>query len=458
MASVDGLVSGLNTGDIIKQLMQLERAPQLRLQSRQTATESAITSLRGLNTKFLSITTLAEAFGAVRAGAPASTKPTDWQLTTASSSDTARVAATAVSGAAAGSLTFNVEQLATASSHLGDTTYAGTDAAFSGSTSLSLTKGGTTTTIDTGDGTLAGTVAAINKAGIGVTASAIQISTGEYKLYLSSTTTGADGAISLSDSVSGAVGLQSVVEGKNAILRVGGVPVERSSNTISDVLQGVTLTLTKADTQTSPGVFAEPPVTVSVTSDSEGVAAKVAALVEAANAARTEAKNLTTSDPIAKTRGRLYGDSGVRSLVDSVRGAVTGADASAAMAGVSTDRYGVISFDKDKFLQALAADPAAVEAALGKDGMAGRLHAAADLASRASTATDGPGLIAGAITNRESQIVNLRSSIERWDNRLERREATLQRQYTTLETALGRVQSQGQWLSGQLANLPKWSS
>ena len=43
MASVDGLASGLNTTDIINQLMQLERQPQIRLQNRQQASESAIT-------------------------------------------------------------------------------------------------------------------------------------------------------------------------------------------------------------------------------------------------------------------------------------------------------------------------------------------------------------------------------------------------------------------------------
>ena len=66
MAAIDGLSSGLDTTSIIKQLMQLEKQPQLRLQSRQSATESAILSLRTLNSKFLRISTRDRASSARR--------------------------------------------------------------------------------------------------------------------------------------------------------------------------------------------------------------------------------------------------------------------------------------------------------------------------------------------------------------------------------------------------------
>jgi flagellar hook-associated protein 2 len=124
---------------------------------------------------------------------------------------------------------------------------------------------------------------------------------------------------------------------------------------------------------------------------------------------------------------------------------------------VTVDRQGVISFDKATFLDAIAADPAKVEAALGADGLAGRLHTLGDQVSRGPAAAGGPGLISSTITSKEGQISSLKSNIERWDNRLAMKEKQLQRQYTALETALGKAKSQGQWLSGQLANLPKWS-
>jgi hypothetical protein len=75
MPAIDGLSSGLDTGNIIKQLMQLERMPQARLQSKQNATESSLGSLRTLNTKFLSMSGAATALGALRPGTVPTTPP-----------------------------------------------------------------------------------------------------------------------------------------------------------------------------------------------------------------------------------------------------------------------------------------------------------------------------------------------------------------------------------------------
>jgi flagellar hook-associated protein 2 len=471
MASIDGLSSGLDTTSIIKQLMQLERQPQVRLQSRQSATEAAIQSLRGLNAKFLAIGTATAAFGAVLpkptppGGTPPpvtpSTKPTDWQLTKASSSDAARVSVAAVAGAAAGTLHFNVEQLAQASSHLGKTVYTGTTAKISGATTFTLTKGaGDPVVIKTQNGTLAETVAAINSAGAGVAATTVQVEPGKYQLQLTSTTTGADTAVKLFDAGVELPSTETAV-GKDAVLVLtGGTTVTRSSNTISDVLDGVTLTLTKADpvttarvSATTPPVFAVAPVSVTVAKDTDAVVGKVQALVDAINAVRTEAKTLTSADPVSKTKGRLYGDSGVRGIVDRIRTAVSGDTAGPALAGITVTRDGTVELDKSKLLAALEANPAAVETAIGKDGLAGRFHVLADAITRGTTSAQ-PGVITAAITSRERQVERFSDDIAGWDVRLANKEKQLQRTYTSLETALGKARSQGQWLSGQLASLP----
>jgi flagellar hook-associated protein 2 len=473
MPAIDGLSSGLDTGNIIKQLMQLERIPQARLQTKQSATESSLGSLRTLNTKFLSMSSAATALGAALPGSVPSNppKPSPWQLTSASSSDAGRTTASAVAGAPASSLTFHVQQLAAAASSLSNN-YAGTaapvalnpdpDAGGVALTSFVLTKGSTSTTIDTVDGSLAATVTAINKEkGLGVTASLVQMvaatdsEPAQYRLQLTSTTTGAGSKVSLK---AGATELvpHIAVAGKDAILDLGGgTLITRSSNTISDVMEGVTLNLSKADARTS-GVFDGPPVTISVNKDADGIAAKVQALVDAANAARADAKSLTAMDPVSKAKGRLYGDSMVRGLVDEVRGAVADPSGKVAQAGVNVDRFGVVTFDKAMFLKALEANPAGVEAALGQSGMAGRMLTLGDAVSRGPAADGGAGRIGTAITSRESQISSLKSNIESWDSRLAMKEKMLQRQYTSLETALGKAKSQGQWLSGQLASLPSY--
>lgn len=447
MASVDGLVSGLNTSEIIAQLMQLERQPQVRLQGKQKAVEGAISALRDLNSKFLSIATAAGKLDTT----------SGWQLATATSSDPTRVAATATAGATQSSLTFSVEQLAKASSSLSAGFVTGTTAnVATANTSIFLTKGSAAAVeINTGDGSLGAVVSAINKVGAGVTASAVQTTTGEYRLHLASTTTGANTAISITDGAganpfAATLGVQdTVVAGQDARLLIGSTTVTRAGNTISDLMTGVTVTLSRAEA----GV----PVTVAVTSDAEGLAANVASLVDAVNLARSDMKALTTYNLDTKAKGKLYGDSSIRSLRSGLADAVIGdGTTSAGVAGVTVERDGTVKFDKAKFLAAMAADPVTVQKALGADGMAGRLHTVADGASRGQYDSQGPGLIHGAITSRESQVAGLKTSISSWDNRLELRQLTLQRQFASLEKALGAAQSQGQWLAGQIAGLPSW--
>ncbi len=467
MASIDGLSSGLDTTNIIKQLMQLERQPQARLQTRQSTAESSILALRTLNSKFLAIGTATAAFGAQLPSATAPAGTTDFELTKATSSDAARASVAAVPGAAAGSLRFNVEQLAQASSYVVDGTFAGQTAKVSTAGNdfvLIKGEGGDSIHISTAGGTLAETVAAINRSGAGVAATTVQVRPGEYQLQLTSTTTGADTAIELFDANGDPLSLTRTQEGKNArIVLAGGIEVERPINTLSDVLDGVTLTLAKADTILTPrqdgpppvaATFVEAPLSVTVAKDTDGIVAKVQALVDAINAARTEAKSLTAFDPATKAKGRLHGDSAVRSLVDRVRTTVSGDTDGPALAGITVTRDGTVELDKTKLIAALEKDPVAVEAALGRDGLAGRLHELADSVTRGTGAADGPGLLTNAITSRERQVERFQDDIAQWDVRLALKEKTLQRTYTALETALGRARSQGQWLAGQLASLP----
>jgi len=50
--SVSGLVSGLDTSNIIEQLLRLEREPQRRLQTRKSDIQNTISSFQELNTRF----------------------------------------------------------------------------------------------------------------------------------------------------------------------------------------------------------------------------------------------------------------------------------------------------------------------------------------------------------------------------------------------------------------------
>ncbi len=68
--SVDGLISGLSTSDLISNLMRVERLPQDRLKSRVTQTNTIVSTYQGLNSRFAAIKDAAKALTA----RPASTR------------------------------------------------------------------------------------------------------------------------------------------------------------------------------------------------------------------------------------------------------------------------------------------------------------------------------------------------------------------------------------------------
>lgn len=459
--SVDGMVSGLDTSTIISQLMSLERSGQDRLKTRQAATESSITALRALNTRFLSITTAAKGLSAT----------TGWNAATATTTDATRASATSKPGALAGDLSFTVTQLASSEVWKTSGTVASPDAQVAAAgASFTISKDGATKSISVGDGKLGSVVTAINAADAGVTASAVQVAPGSFTLQLTSSTSGETALSVGSDPFTATLGpLARLTAGRNATLQVGvaadgtgGYQVTRKTNTVDDLLKGTTISLLRQDPTT--------PVSVKVASDSGKIADGVAAMVDAVNSALNEITRTGSYDANTKKGGVLYGDGSVRSLKAQLVSAVTGGSGtSPAVAGVSVQRDGSVAFDRAKFLTALAADPDGVQARLGAGtpeqvtggvttaavpGLAARLTAVAEAASRGQGATGGTGILTAAVANRERSISSLRTDISRWDTRLKLREERLVAQFARLETVLGSAQQQGQWLAGQIAGLP----
>src|SRR5262245_17545982 len=102
LITVGGLATGLDTNSIIDQLMKLERRPVDLLQTEQTAVQATRTSIGTLGGK---LTTLRTALDAL-------STPGSFLVRAASSSDESVVTAAAGAGAARGSLTITVSQLA----------------------------------------------------------------------------------------------------------------------------------------------------------------------------------------------------------------------------------------------------------------------------------------------------------------------------------------------------------
>lgn len=158
----------------------------------------------------------------------------------------------------------------------------------------------------------------------------------------------------------------------DSMIKVDGYPsgdsnwITRSSNTISDVIPGVTIDLQSTGT-----------ASVTTTRDSSTLKAKVQKFVDAYNVAAQYIKDNSGYDVSTKTAGILMGDSTASTLKEMIRSPLTSAVAgflqstdaftTAADVGLSFDKDGILSLDSDKFDEAISEDYSAVLDLIGAD-------------------------------------------------------------------------------------------
>lgn len=442
MALSTGLISGMDTGTLISQLVAAESAPQAALKARLKTTELTASAYRTVNTTFLAVTTAAES----------ALKPETWSSVKGTSSAPS-VAVSASPGATAGALTFTVSSVAAAHSAVSTTRWSSTSTA-ANLTSIDVKNLGGTTTTGTVvlDGTESLTTAAdkINKAGYGVTAAIVQTSSNQYALQLTATTSGA----AASFSTGGTETFSATTAGADATLTVGttnSYTISSATNTFEGVLPGATITVNQKETT---------PVTVSVVPDPDAVAAKVSAMVDAANAALTTVKTYTSN--ATGSTAALKGDFSVSSLAGRLQDAISfavGSDGSPARIGFELTKDGKITFDKAVFTAALKDTPelaqrmvAGTPAVGGVDAVPGIAQRLAEVTKAASDSTTGA--LVKLAEGQDSKVKDIQDRIDAWDLRLEKRREMLTRQFTAMETALSSLRNQSTWLAGQLNSLP----
>lgn len=227
--------------------------------------------------------------------------------------------------------------------------------------------------VSLGNGSLSSVVSAINGAGLGVSAEAVQSGSSSYRLQLSSTKSGSAASLSVDTAAfSSTIGnLTTVAQGQDAMLQVGGsggYTVSSASNTVNGLLPGLSVTVSQVSSQ---------PVTASLSPDATGLASKVKALVDAANAALADINKYAGYNASTKQGGPLMGDPTLTALTQEVLGAVGGAlggsngsggSLSAADAGLSLTSNGTLSFNSSTFESAFSSNPSAVAALFGEGG------------------------------------------------------------------------------------------
>ena len=478
MASIDGLITGMNTTDTIAQLMKLEAAPQTALKNKITTANKVVSAYQSVNTRLSSIVAAAKALG----------DADTWNSTKATASSDALVVS-AQAGASMGSFSFHVDQLAATHTvtYSAGSVASPTAAVVSGNNFKMKLSDGTTKTVNTpqaADKSLQSVVAAINSEPKSLyTAAAVQIGSGQYTLQLTAKGSGSAAAFTSAQTPTSLnLGTPATMtQGQDAKLTVGSggsaYTINSATNTFADVVAGVTVTATRVQAGT------EPAATVDVKSDPDSITAKVQALIDNANAALSEiaAQSKIKSGDVAA--GPLVGDSALRKLSQDILSAVstgvaglgTSGTGTLSNVGVRVDRTGMLTFNKDEFLKAYRTDPATTQqyfASFDDTVGDGKFAAGADVAKGLARKLEAIGLIATEgvvdptnptrakqgtlqtlIQQRNDTIKGLNDQVSAWDIRLESRKTALERQFSNLEVALGKMKQQSSWLAGQLATL-----
>ncbi|RDH85110.1 MAG: hypothetical protein DIZ78_11900 [endosymbiont of Escarpia spicata] len=247
--SAPGIGSGLDVNSIVDQLMALEQIPIQKLQSKEAdflTQISAYGALRGSLSSFQSTVDKLNGFSGIG-------------LFSASSADEAVFTVNADNDAAAGSYDIVVQALAE-SHKMGSASFADSDTTTIGNAgdTMTLAVGTQSFNVDIGGKTLSQIEQAINEAtdNTGISAGIIQENSGSFYLTLTSDETGVENAMTVSFADSGdnpiadpLTMVQTRAAADAQLLVDNSYTITRSSNSISDAIQGVTLELlaTSAD-------------------------------------------------------------------------------------------------------------------------------------------------------------------------------------------------------------------
>ncbi|MFC1513062.1 flagellar filament capping protein FliD, partial [Thermodesulfobacteriota bacterium] len=438
------------------------RRPITLLQRQEASYQAKISGVGAMKSVLSELQTAASALKETDLFDSFSVKSGNTDILSASASDTA----------VAGTYSVEVTQLAEAHS-IKSFAFADSDTTVVGTGTLSIQLGTNTAVevvIDSDHNTLAGIATAINDSDAEVTAGVLNDGAGNYYLTLSGKDTGAANTITFEVTADDTgtliddTGLSRLYEtpatktmtednvALDAQLTVNNNPVSRASNTIDDLIQGVTLDLKKAEVGTQ--------FDVTVSRDVASVTAKISGFVTAYNNALTGLQSLQASNPDTGEIGLLQGDSTPRLaqsqlqslLRTTVDGVVSDFDTLSEL-GVTADEDGQLTFDSAVFTTAYESNRTDIvnfftQTTAGSEGFALQFENFLDGYVDSST-----GLLSSKEDSLNSSIDRIGDQVEKIEFRLAKREANLRRQFESLESLLAQFQTTSGVLTQQLSSL-----
>lgn len=346
-----------------------------------------------------------------------------------------------------------------------------------------------------------------------VSASVMPAEGGKFKLVVTSKKTGTEGEIKME--VSGDPKLAEVLNydpkaanipsepgyddkraeqinaAQNAILTIDGAKVERSTNTISDAIEGLTFELREVSEKDDSGDFK--PETLAVTADTSKVKSLIEEFVKVYNSFLSASGSASAySEPVKGSdddiampnpgNGALFGDGTLRRLTSLMKSTAMGSYGDASDADASSKLFqtlgsigitvkfdgktgddrsgqlGTLSIDTKKLDAALKDNPKEVEALfLGKDGNLGIKAGMEDVFKSylgdSETIPKTEGAIATAITGLKEQEKRVAKQITRMEQRIEDSLKRSEKEFLRLDQAMTEMNSMSQQLQAALLGI-----
>ncbi|MDC0358284.1 flagellar filament capping protein FliD [Oligoflexia bacterium] len=452
LINFSGIASGIDSNALIEALLDQKRQAQVYpLQNQVSAYQDTNSALDELSTLLTNFQTIAAKFRVVNGGALAKQ---------AASSDESVVTASANNSAQSGIYNLTVSTLASNATFSFDDRFASTDTAIDATindlapdvdrtVSFTVGTGGDAENVDivmTSTTTASEFVSSFNSASDKSTASMVNVGTESapsYAIMITSDAEGAEDGTVVLNSVGSAISAfasYDLDQATNASFSIDGITgsITRSSNTINDVISGVTFNLEAAGT-----------ATVSVSSDASSMQGAVQELVDAYNEIATF---IGENDAIVRDESsgeveNVFMPLASTSLDESVLTSIRNDFISAGLTGntvniladfgVTTERDGTLKFDTDSFQNAMSDDPSSVQSILEN---LGESLAAVD--GTIAQYTRFNGLLDQTTNSNTSQISTLENKIADIERGLKEEEEALMARYARLESLIAQMNSQ----------------
>lgn len=446
-----GIGSNIDVNSLVSQLLAIERRPLDTLVQRKSLYNAELSAFGKISSD---LSSFQSALSALK-------EADDFKVFSATATDTDYLTATADSTASAGNHDITVTTLAKAQKLVSATpVYADTDTTTLGTGTLTISNGTDifNVTIDGSNNTLNGVVEAINSGAdnFGVTASIINDGTG-YRLALSPTETGTayDITVAVTDTgdsnntdtsglsrlsyTAGAYNLTQTQAAVDAVITVDGLAgITKSSNTISDVIQGVTLNLKQQGVSTTLNVTVD---TAALTTKVQDFANAYNKLVNDIKGYRQKGGTLEADNTLLTIQSQLHN-------VFNTPASLSGNSYSyLAQVGVSIQASGTISVNTSDFQSAASSNLVDVVSLFtdSDEGFAQRLY------SEVSTLLQANGVVDAKTDGISSLISTTDTRINQMEARLTSTERRLRAQFSALDSLLGSLNATSSLLLRQLS-------